>query len=128
MARHVEHSHQSALISWSKIKSVGQDGTTIHDYLFAIPNGGKRNPREASRLKAQGVKKGVSDLMLALPSAGFSGLWIELKAPKTKKYKPAPTPDQSAWLERMNAVGYRAELCYGWQEAKEVIEEYLAVN
>ncbi len=32
--------------------------------IYAIPNGGKRNSREASRLKKQGVLSGVSDLHL----------------------------------------------------------------
>jgi len=31
--------------------------------IFAVPNGGKRNIREAIRLKRQGVTAGVSDLI-----------------------------------------------------------------
>lgn len=30
--------------------------------IYAIPNGGKRNPFEAARLKRQGVTAGISDL------------------------------------------------------------------
>ena len=32
-------------------------------FVFAVPNGGSRNLREAVNLKAQGVMAGVSDLM-----------------------------------------------------------------
>lgn len=31
--------------------------------VFAVPNGGRRNGREAARLKLQGVTPGVSDLI-----------------------------------------------------------------
>ena len=33
-------------------------------WMFAIPNGGYRDVREATRLKKQGVKSGVSDMFL----------------------------------------------------------------
>ena len=48
-------------------------------YLFAIPNGGKRNIVEASRLKAEGVRAGVSDLFLAVPVGMDHGLFLEAK-------------------------------------------------
>ena len=62
----------------------------IDQALIAIPNGGKRNPREAGRLKAQGVKAGVSDLLLPFSSQGAHGLWIEMKAGRNKL-----TPNQA---------------------------------
>lgn len=33
--------------------------------LYHVPNGGKRNPAEAARFKAMGVKAGVPDLCMA---------------------------------------------------------------
>jgi hypothetical protein len=35
--------------------------------IFAIPNGGKRDAREAKALKNTGVKSGVADLQVLLP-------------------------------------------------------------
>lgn len=33
--------------------------------------------------------------------------------------------DQREWLAHCNENGYRAEVCRGWDEAREVIEDYL---
>ena len=115
---------QCALMQWARITR--HNGGMIADWLIAIPNGGKRNASEAARMKKQGVKAGVSDLFLALPSKQFHGLWIEMKAPKTNA-SPAgkPTQVQLDWLDRMAAAGYAAQLCFGWQAAKDAITEYL---
>jgi hypothetical protein len=123
--RHIEDDHQKALMDWAKVARLR--GILVADFLIAIPNGGNRNPKEAARLKAQGVKAGVSDLFLALPANGACGLWIELKAPKTATTKAGkPSQSQIDWLESMAQVGYAARLCYGWQAAKQTIQEYLA--
>lgn len=47
--------------------------------LYHVPNGGKRNPAEAARFKAMGVKAGVPDLCLPVPMNGYAGLYIEMK-------------------------------------------------
>jgi len=107
--RHREDDEQKALMQWARVTRLR--GIIVADFLIAIPNGGKRNIREAQRLKSQGVKSGVSDLFLALPANGFSGLWIEMKAPKTATAKAGtPTQDQIDWLENMAQVGYAARL------------------
>ena len=131
-SRHIEDDHQKALITWAKfqrIKSGKFAGQKIIDYLFAIPNGGKRNVKEAARLKAQGVKPGVSDLMLALPNGGKHGLWIEMKRPIVQgKSKPTASEAQIEWIEKMIAAGFEAKVCYGFDQAKECIQEYLALE
>jgi hypothetical protein len=129
MAKHIEDDHQKSLVSWAKVRRLPsaenvQAEAKVIDYLYAIPNGGTRNKREAGRLKLQGVKSGVSDLHLALPLNGKSGLWIEMKQPDRKKARV--TPLQKEWIERMLLAGYEAHVCYGYQEAKQVIENYIA--
>lgn len=131
MAKHIEDTHQAALVRWSKSQKlpaldyVELDSKVI-DYLYAIPNGGKRNLREAVRLKAQGVKSGVSDLHLALPMFGKCGLWIEMKKPIVKgQAKPSVSLSQRQWLKRMEKAGYVAVACFGWEEAKEAILDYI---
>lgn len=61
--------------------------------LIHVPNGGKRSKGEAGKMKAMGVKKGVPDLLLPLPSGIYSGLAAELKAPGGKT-----SPEQNEWL------------------------------
>lgn len=123
---HVEHQHQVALIHWARqvplpAASDVEPGAKVVDYLLAIPNGGKRSgPREGARLKAEGVKPGVSDLLLPLRRGGFGGLWIELKAPGKK-----PTPEQRRWIERMTTAGYFATWTDDWERAAQIITAYL---
>ena len=76
-----EHQEQSAVISWWALAH-RQYGLPEFA-LFAIPNGGARDVITGARLKAEGVRRGVVDLMLAKPNGTFSGLFIEMKAGDT---------------------------------------------
>ena len=121
--RHIEDDHQAALFKWAAMESARKPALSN---LFAVPNGGKRNVREATRLKSQGVKAGVPDLFLAYPSARFAGFFIELKRPIVKgESRPSVSKEQADWLKRLSEAGYRAQVCYGWLEAREAINEYL---
>jgi hypothetical protein len=113
-----EHGEQCAVIEWVGLQS-GKMADVLR-FLFAIPNGGMRHPAIAKKLKAEGVKSGVSDLFLAYPAGGYCGLWIEMKVGKNK-----PTPEQEAWINDMNANGYSAWICYGADEAIEVLTNYV---
>ena len=115
-----ESQHQAALFDWA---SRTQKTRPELAYLYAIPNGGLRSKATAARLKAEGTKAGVSDVHLPVPKAGFHGLWIELK---NDKPKGRISPAQLEWLEGMRSQGHIAEVAYGWTEAKDMIEMYLA--
>lgn len=140
--RHIEHQHQCALIEWAQrtpLPSAAdiEPGSTIASYLLAIPNGGARAKRtkvgkdgvartyspEAARLKAEGVKPGVSDLLLPLRRQGFGGLWLEMKAPGER-----PTERQLAWLERMRLAGYASRWADDWVWAETIIAHYVGVR
>lgn len=89
-------------------------------YLFHVPNGGSRNAIEAKNLKRQGVKAGVPDLFLALPNKKYHGLFIEMKYGKNK-----PTSYQKEWIEYLNSVGYLAVICYGAEQALDILKKYI---
>ena len=91
--------------------------------LHHIPNGGRRDKKEAARLKAQGVKAGVPDLFLPVSRGGYHGLFIELKHGKNK-----PTEKQTEWLKSLNEQGYAVAVCYGCEEASEKILKYLKLG
>ena len=89
--------------------------------LFHIPNGGSRNKAEAAHLKAQGVKKGVPDIFLPRACGKWHGLFIEMKRVKGGRIEE----DQLDWIKDLNDAGYMAVVCKGWEEAKNVILDYL---
>lgn len=91
--------------------------------MFHVPNGGGRSKREAAELKSIGVKAGVSDLFLPLMIGSYGGLWIEMKTTDGHLSK-----EQEAWLTEMNASGYKAHACYGYQEAIKVICDYMGIE
>jgi len=125
--KHIEDDHQMALIKWADLANV--NGICPGHFIFHPANGGKRNAREASRLKKMGVRPGVSDIIMLYPSGGFHGLLIELKSPATQKSKRGTLRDsQVKWQSRMGDVGYFVVTCWGWESAKKTIEEYLLAS
>lgn len=115
---HIEDDHQAALIRWANTQAKAWPELAL---LLHIPNGGKRNAREGARLKSQGVRAGVPDLCLPVPRGGHHGLWIEMKAPGRHTVSSA----QKQWIEALTKQGYAACVCVGWEQARDVIAEYL---
>ena len=87
--------------------------------VFAIPNGGRRSPSEAAKLKATGVSKGVPDLML--PSLK---LFIEMKRLKGG----VVSEEQKEWMEYLSDNGYFAEVARGCDEAIEIVKKSILVR
>ena len=115
-----ESQEQINLFTWANLQACKIPELKL---LFHIPNGGKRNIVTAKRLKAEGVKAGVPDLFLPVPRGGFHGLFIEMKAGKTKT-----TKKQDAWITDLRQQGYKAVVCYGCEQAMKEIKEYLFKN
>lgn len=88
--------------------------------LFAVPNGGKRNAKEAARMKAEGVRPGVTDLILLVPHGDFPALCIELKT-KTGKVSDL----QTEWQEAARKAGNKVVTCRSIDEFINEINEYL---
>jgi len=87
--------------------------------VYHIPNGGSRNKIEAANLKRQGVKAGVPDLCFPVALRGYHGLYIEMKAGKNKT-----TDNQDEWIALLRGNGYCVHVCYGFDEARSVIDWY----
>lgn len=112
-----EHEHQAALFSFVRLY---QDQIPELRLLFAIPNGGWRHIATAKRLKDEGVRKGIPDMMFPVARQGYHGLFIEIKVGRN-----CPTIDQQAWIDALTNQGYRCEVCYSWTEAVQVIWRFL---
>jgi hypothetical protein len=118
MRRAAEHNAQVAFIRWAYLQASAIPALRM---IYAVPNGGHRDPRVGARLKREGVRRGVSDLHLPYPVFPFHGLWIEMKTGKVK-----PTAAQTDWLELMSDAGHGAVVAYGWEAAKDATLDYLA--
>lgn len=96
--------------------------------LHAIPNGGARgndsrtNKIRGAMLKAEGVRKGVPDIFLPVPKQQFHGLYIEMKVADQNKARPSQ--EQLDFMKKVQALGYKCNICYGAEEAKKAIYEY----
>lgn len=124
----IEDGEQRAIVSWSKSiplpkHELFEPNKTLFDYLYHVPNGGGRSKAEAGVLKTMGVKAGVSDLVLAIPTSEYAGLYIELKPPRS--FQSRVSKEQLAWKNRMNRVGYLCRVAYGFEEAVALIADYL---
>lgn len=97
-----EHAEQVALVN--KLRAKGY-------LVFAIPNGGARNPIGAARLKAEGVLPGVPDLCVLL--SGGRLLWVEMKRAKGGRISKA----QKAMHKAMDALGHRVFVYAGTRAA-----------
>lgn len=86
--------------------------------LYAIPNQGAARLK---RLQMEGTKRGVPDLCLAVARGQWHGLYIEMKRVKGGKL----SMEQISWLSRLTAEGYRAEVAYGFEQAKKIILDYV---
>lgn len=122
-----EHAHQAAIMQW--IATIGSDNNGLAipdlDLLFAIPNGGDRNPSVAASLKAEGVRSGVPDLCWPVPRGVFAGLYVELKVPKHFGTKSGGRSDnQIKWHKRLRAQHYAVVTAYGWQAGVETLKDY----
>jgi len=113
-----EHQLQASIIGWW---AHTHNLYALPEFaLLAIPNGGARDAITGSRLKAEGVRRGALDLLLAKPVGAYSGLWIELKVGYNK-----PTDQQFAFIAYLESVGYKASVHWDAVSAIKAIEDYL---
>lgn len=97
--RHIESQIQKDCVTWFRLQY-----PKIGRLLFAVPNGGARNAKEAAIMKGEGVTAGVADLILLYPSGGFHSLCIEFKTPSKSSRQ---TPTQKEWQALAEAHGKR---------------------
>ena len=112
-----EKQEHRALIAWAERQP------RVRDYLIHIANEYDGGVRGGFQRKLLGVKAGVSDLFLAIPSKGKCGLWIELK----RKVGYKKSDEQIGWITQMKSLGYEAAFCYGCDDAVKLISEYLDI-
>lgn len=88
--------------------------------MYHIPNERHCTPAQGKQLKLAGVRSGVPDLELPVPRGNYTGLHIEMKAPKG-----TVSDEQKWWLKELQEQGRMCAVCYGWEQAVQVLEGYL---
>lgn len=119
---HEERDHQIRLVNWMDDNGV---------LFYAVPNDGERTEGAANIAMLTGLRRGVPDLCIPVPtsvyagdgSKTFHGLYIELK----RAGGGVISEHQKDWIDKLNKNGYFACCCHGFDEAKKTIEWYLGM-
>jgi len=114
---YIEDKIQEDCIKWMK--------ANLQEFIdqklfFHVPNGGHRDGATADKMQKMGVVAGVADLFLEVPSQGYHGLKIELKAPKGRQ-----SPHQKIYQKAVEEQGYKYIICRSVDEFANEITEYL---
>jgi len=91
--------------------------------LIAIPNGGKRNIREAARMKRQGVMPGASDILCLVPNDKYSFLCLE-----TKTETGIQSEDQKEFQKQVEAAGGLYLIYRSAASGIEILKDYLSTT
>ena len=127
---------QQGAVKWFNLQYPQYRGLLVH-----IPNEGRRtikviNGRPVcvggAKLKAEGLVKGASDLVLFVPNKYFHGLCLETKVElfdysngKEKKTKTYQSPEQKEWQALVESQGYRYEVYRNIDEFRKIVLGYL---
>lgn len=106
-------------------KEAGGPLAEVFDAIYHVPNGGHRDFKTAKDMKAQGVKPGVSDLVLPIARGGYFGLYIEFKA--SRPHNSSMSEVQFEWLSLVESNGYAAAYAIGKDEALEILINYMTM-
>ena len=102
---------QSACVRWFRLQYPNL-------VIYAVPNGGSRNVREAQRLKTEGVLAGVADLVVLLPQG--KSLYIEMKVKGNKQ-----TLNQKEFQQKAEVLGHTYAVCYSFEDFEKVVKQEL---
>ena len=115
-----EDTEQIQVFNWEK---VSRQYYKQLKWLYHIANGGLRVKGEATKLKAMGVKAGVSDICFPFPHGVYHVLFVEMKYGDNK-----PTEKQLEFLQDMQEAGHFTAVCYSAQAAVEIIRSYMELK
>lgn len=104
-----EHMEQAVLVQWFR-------RSYPEVLIFAIPNGGKRSPSQAAKLKVEGVVPGIPDLFIPEWM-----LWVEMKKVKGGKV----SQEQHNVINYLVDVGYRVIIGLGADDARRKISDFI---
>lgn len=113
--KYQESADQIALVRWFKIQY-----PAFKDLLVSYPAGLNLGVTQRVRARAMGLKAGMPDLQLLIPTKHSPGLFIEMK---TKKGTLSDV--QKEFHEILLSQNYTITVCKGFEEGMAAIKNYL---
>ena len=110
-----EHELQRRCVTWMRYQY-----PWLSPLFFAVPNGGHRAKATAARMKAEGQRAGVADLILLVPSATGHSLNVEMKD------KAAQSRQQKVYERFCRAAGSTYAVCRSLAEFQHTVRAHLA--
>ena len=114
-----EHDEQTQLF---QILALYEERYPVLKWIFAIPNGGKRHPATAVKMKAEGVRRGIPDICVPYPVDEWAGCYVEMKFGKGRL-----TKEQQEFIEAFQPT-HKIYVCYSAIEAAHAIGKYLGID
>ena len=112
--KQIEQQIQTAVVKYIRL--------SYPDLLFCASAGGMRTSfKQAVKMKATGYVRGFPDLFIYEPVGKYYGLALEIKTSKGR-----PTKEQLNWKKRLLDRGYFAEIVYGFEHTRKVIDSYFS--
>lgn len=114
-------SHEESDIQTEFFRNIKLFFPTLPDkLLFAVPNGGSRHKAEAKRMKGEGIKSGVADVILLVPKKGFASLCLEFKTKTGSQSR-----EQKEFQKQAEMCGNKYVVVRSASEAINKVKEYL---
>lgn len=113
-----EHDMQKSIFKY--IEKVLPD---LRPFIFAIPNGGKRNVIVAKKLKAEGVTSGVWDIFVSIPNLVKHGLYVEIKVGSN-----GLTENQKYFRKNIERLGYVFGIAKCIDDFNAILENYFELE
>jgi hypothetical protein len=114
--RHVPHEHEEQHMFTEFLKCSGLLYTATPVRAFTTARQRAANTRG-------GYVSGAPDVMIFEPRGKYHGIMIEMKRRKGGRI----SPEQTDFLARLEARGYRACVAHGADEAKRLVQKYLGI-
>lgn len=110
----MEIDEQIAVVAWCDAQKIP---------IWHNVNEGKRSYTMGKKLVRAGLRRGVPDLQIPVPSGQYHGLFIEMKYGRNKT-----TPEQEYWLGLLSKQGYAVKVAYSAEIAIKAISRYLSLG
>lgn len=110
-----------ALVAWFDYNYPHYSHLLVH-----VANESMMPPQGRVKAKRKGIRKGFPDLMLLKSNDLYSGLMLELKRRDSTKSKA--TKEQKMYHDELYQENFATSFCYGLEEAKKCIKDYLHIK